>query len=103
MSGAAARYDSRLAGDLDVGLFGPQSEGLFKAEVKARKTGTGFKQLEGWLGNNDLLFLRRNNADAMVTMPWDVFLQIMRVYYDTISCGNERNVESANSREESNE
>lgn len=81
MSGAAARYDSRLAGDLDVGLFGSQSEGLLKAEVKARKTGTGFKQLEGWLGDNDLLFLRRNNADAMVTMRWEIFVQLMLAYY----------------------
>lgn len=79
MSGAAARYDSRLTGDIDVGVI--EDNPLFKAEVKARKDGKGFAQLERWQGDNDLLFLRRNHRDPMVVMDWDVFLEIMELYY----------------------
>lgn len=80
MSGAAARYDSRLTGDIDVGLIGEEAA-LFKAEVKARKSGQGFKQLEQWLGDNDLLFMRRNNRSPMVAMNWEVFLALMLAFY----------------------
>ena len=31
-----------------------------RAEVKARANGKGFKQLEAWLGQHDILFLRRD-------------------------------------------
>ncbi|MHB1328629.1 MAG: hypothetical protein ACYC2K_10555 [Gemmatimonadales bacterium] len=44
----------------------------WRSEVKARKTGGGFKQLEKWLGANDMLILKRNNADPMVLLPWDL-------------------------------
>ena len=32
--------------------------------------GNGFVQLERWLGEYDALFLRRNNAEPMVLLPW---------------------------------
>ncbi len=81
MSGAAARYDERLAGDVDVGVLS-NGNALFTAEVKARKDGAGFKVLEQWLGNNDLLVLRRNNADPFVAMPWATFVDLMQCYYE---------------------
>lgn len=81
MSGAAARYDARLTGDVDVGLL-PDGRALFQAEVKARRSGEGFKTLEGWLGDNDLLFLRRNHRDPLVTMNWLMFVELMQVYYE---------------------
>ena len=43
------------------------------AEVKARKDGQGFAQLERWLESYDLLFLRRNHADPLVAMPWRIW------------------------------
>jgi len=46
-------------------------------EVKARKNGSGFKTLERWLGENDTLFLKKNNADIMVVLPFDRFLELM--------------------------
>ena len=49
-------------------------QGTLIAEVKARKEGAGFKTLEGWLGDNDMLLLKRNNADPMAVMPWDVLV-----------------------------
>jgi hypothetical protein len=42
--------------DVDVYALGPD-EGPLVGEVKARKSGGGFVQLEKWLGEYDLLFL----------------------------------------------
>jgi hypothetical protein len=57
--------------DVDLYPFG-QDEAPIVAESKARKNGAGFTQLETWLGEYDVLFLRRNNADPMVVLPWRV-------------------------------
>jgi len=38
----------------------------FVAEVKARKNGNGFLQLETWLADYDCLFLRRKNAEPLL-------------------------------------
>jgi hypothetical protein len=81
MSGAAARYDERLTGDVDVGVLS-NGQQLFTAEVKARRDGAGFKVLEGWLGDNDLLVLRRDRADPFVAMPWTTFIALMQCYYE---------------------
>lgn len=61
--------------------------GLFKgditflkyiAEVKARKGGTGFKTIERWLDDNDMLFLRRDRAAPLVVMGWDTFIPLVQ-------------------------
>ena len=67
LSGASRFRDS--GHDVDVYAFGRDAAPLV-AEIKARKDGAGFAQLERWLGEYDLLFLRRNNADPMVLLPW---------------------------------
>jgi Holliday junction resolvase len=43
------------------------------AEVKARKGGKGFALLERWLGDGDLLFLRRDRGEPLVVMPWPLY------------------------------
>jgi Holliday junction resolvase len=43
----------------------------------ARGNGGGFVQPERWLGEYDLLFLRRNNADALVLLPWRVWARLL--------------------------
>tara|TARA_R100001082_G_scaffold108825_2_gene84728 strand:- start:88 stop:459 length:372 start_codon:yes stop_codon:yes gene_type:complete len=48
-----------------------------RAEVKARKDGAGFIQLEKWKGDNDLLFLKRDRREPMVVMDWDLFLGLL--------------------------
>src|SRR5215831_12100491 len=58
--------------DLDVYAFG-REEAPLVAESKSRKDGQGFAQLERWLNSYDLLFLKRNNADPMVVLPWRVW------------------------------
>jgi Holliday junction resolvase len=62
--------------DLDVYAFGREAAPLV-AESKARKNGAGFTTLEQWLGEFDLLFLRRNHADPLVVMPWRVWVRLL--------------------------
>lgn len=67
LSGAAG---GSFTGDIVIG-------GNLRAEVKARKDGAGFVTLEGWLGDNDILFLKRNRRDPMVVMDWQTYVSLM--------------------------
>ena len=60
----------------DVQILG----GEFVAEVKARANGEGFVTIERWLGENDMLFLRRDRTTPLVVLPWDVYLRLMKAY-----------------------
>lgn len=62
--------------DVDIYPFGREVAPLV-AEIKARKDGQGFCQLERWLGSYDALFLRRNNADPLVLLPWRVWVALL--------------------------
>lgn len=62
--------------DVDVYAFGRDDAPLV-AESKGRKNGAGFVTLEKWLGEYDALFLRRNNADPMVLLPWRVWIRLL--------------------------
>ena len=55
--------------DIDLYPFG-RDAAPFVAEVKARGNGSGFTQLEKWLGDYQVLFLRRDRADPLVVLPW---------------------------------
>jgi hypothetical protein len=57
-------------------VFGREAAPIV-AEVKARKNGTGFTQLEKWMAEYDALFLRRNRADPMVLLPWSTWAQLL--------------------------
>jgi Holliday junction resolvase len=79
----AERYplsgSSRFRGsghDVDIYAFGTDAAPLV-AEVKKRKNGAGFTTLEQWLGEFDLLFLRRNHADPLVVIPWRVWAALL--------------------------
>ena len=48
-------------------------DGRYRAEVKARGDGAGFRTLERWLGDHDLLFLRRDRQRPLVVMEWDTY------------------------------
>jgi hypothetical protein len=70
---------SRGAGaghDLDVYVFGRDQTPIV-CEVKSRKNGAGFATLEKWLGDFDVLALRRNNADPIVVLPWRVWAALL--------------------------
>ena len=74
LSGASHFRDS--GHDIDLYVFG-KDEAPLAAEVKARKNGGGFVQLERWLGQFDLLALRRNNADPIIVLPWRIWAQLI--------------------------
>ena len=63
----------------DVHIF-PSKDIKMTAEVKSRKNGAGFAVIEGWLGDNQLLFLRRNNTEHLVCMPFKVYIELMKAY-----------------------
>lgn len=68
LSGAAEGFK----GDLWLTLAGQQ----MAAEVKARANGSGFRTLENWLGENDLLFLRRDRSTPMVVLTWETYSKL---------------------------
>ena len=63
--------------DVDIYARG-KDEAPFVAEVKARKNGNGFTTLETWLADYDCLFLRRNNAEPLVVLPWRIWRSLLQ-------------------------
>lgn len=74
LSGAAG-YQGNGA-DVDVYAFGRDAAPLV-GEVKARASGEGFAMLDRWLGDNDLLFLRRDRAEPLVLLPWPIWARLL--------------------------
>ena len=62
--------------DVDIYPFGREAAPLV-TEVKARKNGAGFVQLEKWLAEFDALFLRRNHAEPLIVLPWRVWADLL--------------------------
>jgi Holliday junction resolvase len=62
--------------DIDVYVHG-QDQAPIVCEVKGRKDGAGFATLERWLGEFDALFLRRNNAEPLVALPWRTWAALL--------------------------
>ena len=62
--------------DIDIYVFGKEAAPIV-AEVKGRKSGAGFTTLEKWLGDYDALFLKRNNAEPLVCVPWRVWVALL--------------------------
>lgn len=71
----ASRYRGNGA-DVDIYPFG-KDVGPLVTEVKGRANGEGFATLERWLGENDALFLRRNNAAPLVALPWRTWVRLL--------------------------
>ena len=49
-------------------------------EVKARKSGEGFTQLDKWKGSADLLILKRDFQKPMVYLNWNLFKEFLNEY-----------------------
>lgn len=73
LSGAAG---GSFSGDVNVSAFGKDAAPLV-TEVKARANGEGFATLARWLGENDAIFLRQNNAQPLVCLPWRTWLRLL--------------------------
>jgi hypothetical protein len=63
--------------DLDLYLFGKEQAPAV-CEVKSRRNGEGFATLERWLSDYDALFLKRNNREPMVVLPWRVWKSLLQ-------------------------
>jgi Holliday junction resolvase len=62
--------------DVDIYSFGKDSAPIV-GEVKSRKDGGGFIQLERWLGEYDALFLRRDRAEPLIVLPWRTWATLL--------------------------
>jgi len=62
--------------DVDLYPFGRDAAPL-AAEIKARGNGSGFTLLEKWLGEYQVLFLRRDRADPLVVLPWNTWTTLL--------------------------
>jgi hypothetical protein len=71
----ATRYQGNGA-DIDVYFFGVDAAPLV-GEVKARGNGAGFATLERWLGDGDILFLRRDRAEPIAVLPWRIWARLL--------------------------
>ena len=54
-------------------------------EVKARKSGEGFTQLDKWKGSADLLILKRDFKEPMVYMSWNLYKEYLNEYKENRS------------------
>jgi hypothetical protein len=54
-------------------------------EVKARKSGGGFTQLDRWKGSADLLILKRDFKEPMVYMSWNLYKEYLNEYKENRS------------------
>lgn len=63
--------------DVDIYPYGAEEVPMV-AEIKARKDGGGFAMLEKWLGEYDVLFLRRDRQDPLVVLPWRAWAHLLQ-------------------------
>jgi hypothetical protein len=72
-----------LSGAIQAFPHDVQVSDLFEGtniEVKARKNGEGFAQLDKWKGSADLLVLKRDFSSPMVYLDWDLFKEFLYEY-----------------------
>ena len=75
----AEGYNARrqpLSGAIQAFPHDVQVTDLFdgnNVEVKARKNGEGFTQLDKWKGSADLLILKKDRTSPMICMDWEQF------------------------------
>ena len=81
-SGAYGAIDSRLAGDLQIGVYGHPERGgwLLTGEAKGRKQ-FSTKQLDDWLADNDLLLLKPDRKEVMAYLPWRTLVPLLEAFY----------------------
>jgi Holliday junction resolvase len=63
--------------DVNIYALGKEEPPLV-CEVKARRSGSGFATLEKWLGDHDVLFVRRNNATPLIVLPWKIWARLLK-------------------------
>lgn len=64
-------------GDFSGDIIFRWSTGDYRAEVKARRGGAGWKTVKEWLGAHDALFLIEDREDPLVVIPWSTFKKLI--------------------------
>jgi hypothetical protein len=64
-------------GGHDIDVTPPWRHAPLVGECKARGSGEGFAVIERWLGENDFLVLKRNNAPPMYVVPERVWNELL--------------------------
>jgi len=54
-------------------------ENVGRCEVKCRAGGAGFRVIEGWLGDNAALFLKRDRKTPLVLLPWETWERLLKI------------------------
>lgn len=57
--------------------------GRVRAEVKARKSGTGFKTLETWMKDCPIMFLKRDRVAPLVVMTAAMYQELALAHWGT--------------------
>jgi hypothetical protein len=71
LSGGA--YYQGKSHDIELHLF--EGEAPIRCELKCRKS--GFAQLHRWLSDNHALFLRQDNCDPLIVLPFCVWSRLI--------------------------
>lgn len=71
MSGAADGFPG------DVIATAPNGD---KFRIESKRRGHGFKQIEKWLGDNDLLWIRADFRDGMWVVPARIMVELLKRY-----------------------
>ena len=63
----------------DVIITSPDGhEFRLESKVRQESAGQGIKTLTGWLGRNDILWMRfKGHHKPVIVIPWDVFFEIV--------------------------
>lgn len=78
-SGSARHLGPNLANDVEIIL---DDEVIFRGESKGRKRDNGFKQIKDWLDDADILFIKEDNKDFIVVMPWVTLSKLINLLMD---------------------
>jgi len=76
LSGALEKsLGKEFAGDVVITVAADKQ---LTGEVKSRRHGNGFRLLDKWLCDNDILFLRKDRSMPIVVIPFDVWLSLLQ-------------------------
>jgi len=78
LSGAVAEYPGDIEISLRRDINGIPITFNYRGEVKARRNGAGFKTLEGWMGTNDVLFLKRDRQPFLIVMTEKMYKELIQ-------------------------
>ncbi len=87
----------------DVAIKAVPGHAELQVEIKARKDGSGWKTVEGWLGHHDLLVMIEDRRSPLVTMRWNTLLELLKAIDRGVVGGRDSRTNSSGGRESERE